>query len=388
MVRSVSLLLVAQVLVLSLWFSASAVIPSLAADHGLLASQLAGLASATQIGFVLGALVFAITGLPDRMAPQTLFALAAVMAALFNLVLLLVPPTGLTAQASRMLVGLCLAGVYPVGLKIAVGWSERRRGLITSLLVGALALGSALPHAVALLGGVDWRSTLWTTSLLAGFGAVAVWFTKVGPFHRQASQFNARSIMTVWNNRKIRAAFFGYFGHMWELYAFWAWVGIAAAAAAMNAGRTDTAAFGSLVAFIAIAAGALACVPAGWLADRFGKVIVARGAMILSAGAGLIAAATFDGNLLVFAAVLVFWGVAIIPDSPQFSALVADHAPSDQVGSLMTLQTAIGFLITWATIQIVPEIVTGFGWPAAFGFLALGPIMGAWAVGTAQRIIK
>jgi MFS family permease len=388
MVRSVSLLLVAQVLVLSLWFSASAVIPSLAASHDMLPYQLAGLLSATQIGFVIGALVFAITGLPDRMPPQILFATAAILAALLNLVLLVVSPSGVLALASRVLVGFCLAGVYPVGLKIAVGWSEKRRGLITSLLVGALALGSALPYAVALLGGVDWRVTLWATSLLACAGAVAVWFTSVGPFHRQAAQFNPKSILTAWNNRAIRSAFLGYFGHMWEVYAFWAWVGVAVSAAAVSAGRVDANSFGSLTAFVAISAGALACVPAGLLADRFGKVVVARSAMVLSAGAGLMAALTFDGNLMVFVLVMVFWSAAIVPDSPQFSALVADHAPPDQVGSLMTLQTAIGFLVTCATIQIMPEIVTAFGWPTAFVFLAIGPVFGVWIIGQVHRIPK
>lgn len=379
MIRSLVLLLFAQVAVLSLWFSAASILPALAAANDLNVAALAGLSAATQVGFVAGALALAVSGLPDRVRPQRLFAVFAVVAASANLTLFIFPPEGLVALISRGVVGFALAGVYPVGLKIAVGWSVKRRGLIASLLVGALTLGSASPHLAVYLGGVDWQLTLMVTSSAGVLGAVAILFCDVGPYHQRAAQFDPRAIMAAWHNKPVRYAFFGYFGHMWELYAFWAWVGVAAGVAAK--GRTeDPTLYGSIVAFLAIGLGAVACIPAGFMADRYGKARVARIAMILSAVCGVLAAVTFGGSLMWFTIVLVMWGISIIPDSAQFSALVADHAPPARVGSLMTLQTAFGFALTVITVQFLPKFVEITSWPVAFLVLALGPALGIYAM--------
>lgn len=376
MIRSIALLLYAQVAVLSLWFSAAAVLPALANEHGLQAGDFAGLSAATQIGFVIGALLLAISGMPDRVRPQRLFASFSLLAALANMALLLVHPESFLALMSRLLVGFSLAGVYPVGLKIAVGWSVKRRGLIASLLVGALTLGSASPHFAAYLGGVDWRLTLIGTSAAALTGAFVIFFCRLGPYHQRAAKFDMKATAIAWHDKSIRYAFLGYFGHMWELYAYWAWVGVAASAAAVNAGVVAAQTFGSLVAFLAIALGAIACVPAGLLADRVGKAKVAQMAMLISAASGVLAAYFFDGGLYVFTGVLIVWGISIIPDSAQFSALVADHAPPERVGSLMTLQTALGFALTSITVQFLPDVVAIAGWPAAFLCLTAGPLLG------------
>lgn len=379
MVRSIFLLLFAQVAVLSLWFSAASILPALAAANDINVADLAGLSAATQIGFVGGALVLAVSGLPDRVRPQRLFAVFALIASIANLALFLLPPDGLQAFASRLIVGFALAGVYPVGLKIAVGWSVQKRALIVSLLVGALALGSALPHLAVYFGGVDWRMTLLATSVAGMMGGVAMLFCDVGPYHQQAAKFDPRSIMAAWQIKPVRYAFLGYFGHMWELYAFWAWVGVVAGVAATGHVENPQA-FGSLIAFWAIGLGALVCVPAGILADKFGKARIANTAMVISAVSGICAALVFDYSLILFVTALVVWGMSIIPDSPQFSALVADYAPPDRVGSLMTLQTALGFALTSITVQFTPQFVEAFGWPLAFLVLALGPLFGIFTM--------
>ncbi len=379
--RSLISLILAEVMVMSLWFSAAAVLPALASESGLTVGELAGLSTAVQIGFVLGALVLAITGLPDRMNPRLLFAVSAMIAAGANLVLLVVPADTLIAQLSRCVVGMALAGVYPVGMKIAVGWTVARRGLLVAVLVSALTLGSAAPHLVALLGGSDWRLTLIATSVLAGLGAIIVLNCQLGPFHGRAARFDPTAIRVAWTNIGIRRAYMGYFGHMWELYALWAWIGTAATLAATEALHPDPKAFGSTVAFVAIALGGLACIPAGWCADRFGKAAVARTALIGSALSAIASAFAFGGPLFILVIALIAWGITVIPDSAQFSALVADHSASEMAGSLMTFQTAIGFALSAISVQAVPFWVEQTGWHGTFLILAFGPILGAIALG-------
>lgn len=383
--RAVLRLVLAQVGALSLWFSAAAVLPALAEAHGLPVSDLAGLSTATQIGFVVGALALAATGAADRFDPRRLFAICSGLAAIANLMLLIVPPDDGLAWVSRAFVGAMLAGVYPVGLKIAVAWSQVRRGLVTSLLVGALTLGSSSPHLVALLGGTDAQATLLVTSGLAVISAVLVLSVGLGPFHRRSPRFDPGAIPLAVRDPGIRAAYLGYLGHMWELYAFWAWVGLASAQAASASGIEDSRRFGAAVAFAAIALGAAACLPAGWIADRYGKVPVARAAMLTSCLAGLVAAATFSGSLELFVAALMLWGLSIVPDSPQFSALVADYAPPDKAGSLMTLQTALGFALTAITVQLAPGVADRAGWPTVFVVLAMGPALGLLGLGRGGR---
>jgi MFS family permease len=388
MTRSVTLLVIAVVLALSLWFSAAAVLPGLAAAHGLTLAALAGLTTATQIGFVAGALALAATGLPDRRDPRAVFAAAAVLAAAANAVLLVVRPDGAAALVSRALVGAGLAGVYPVGLKIAVGWSEARRGLITGLLVGALTLGSALPHLVVLTsgrlaGGPDWRLTVVATSILAVAAAALTLGIGLGPFHRRSARLRVGALALAWTDRRIRLAFAGYLGHMWELYAFWAWVAaIASASAAASAASVivDPVRSGAAVAFVAIAAGGIACIPAGWLADRFGRARIAGGAMAISAAAGLAAAIGFGAAPWIMALLLIVWGSAIVADSAQFSSLVADAAPPESAGSLMALQTALGFALSAVTVQALPAAAALIGWPPALATLAIGPVLGAAAM--------
>lgn len=381
MVRSLTLLALCQVGALSLWFSAAAIVPLLAVDFAVPPDRLAALTTATQLGFVVGALSFAAIGLPDRFDPRVVFAVSAVVAAFANAVLLVVAPDSIAAVASRALVGAALAGCYPPGMKIAVGWSVVRRGLIVSLLVAALTLGSAFPHLLALVGGADWGPVVFWSSAIAALSALAIFGVSLGPHHKRAGRFNMDALWFAWRSKAVRAAYLGYFGHMWELYGYWAWVGTMAAIAATNAGHGDPVRFGSLIAFAAIALGALACIPAGWLAIGHGKAPVARAVLLASASSAVLAALTFSAPLEIFAAVLIVWGVTVIPDSAQFSALVADAGPPEMAGSLMTLQNALGFALSAVTVQLVPEVAAIAGWPAAIAMLAIGPAAGAFAVG-------
>lgn len=384
--RSMALLVLAQVLVLSLWFISSATLPGMLAEVALSPGRQAALASAVQIGFVAGALGSAALGLADRLDPRRVFCGAALLAALANAALLVVPVGGDLAVALRAVTGALLAGVYPVGMKLAAGWGQRDRGLLVGLLVGALTLGSSVPHLMAGWAGglgaaADWRLTVGLSSLGATLGAALVLGASLGPYHARAKGFSLRAMALAWTDRRIRRAFGGYLGHMWELYALWAWMPAAATAAFMaSMPRAEAQVLASWVTFAAIALGAPSAVLAGWVAGRWGKANVALAALGASLGAGLMTAASFGGPWGVTAVLFILWGIAVIPDSAQFSALVADAAPPDLAGSLMTLQTALGFLLTFVTVQLAPVLAGAIGWQAVLALLALGPVFGIAAI--------
>jgi len=379
--RSITLLILAQVAVLSVWFSATAILPLLANQYGLATSDLAGLATATQAGFVLGAFIFALTGLPDRIDPRRLFAICSIGAALANMALFITPPHTLIALLSRLMVGALLAGVYPVGLKIAMGWSARRRGLLASLLVGALTLGSAMPQLITFLGGADWRIVLLATSASAILGATLILTIGLGPYHVKTGHFSPRSLLLVTKDRKLRRAYLGYFGHMWELYAYWAWAPAALLASGLLG--SDPVIAGQYAAgwiFFAMVLGAVACVPFGLCADKLGKARVAKWLLWGSGISAAIAAVSFNSANAVFLLAILSWGLFIIPDSPLFSAMVADAAPAENTGSLLTLQTALGFALTILSVQLTPLIAENLSWSWAIAILILGPACGLSAL--------
>lgn len=376
-VRSITLLIVAEILAMSLWFVSAAILGDMSREANLSAGAQAALSSAVQAGFVIGAILSAILGIADRYEPRLVFAFFCIVAAIANALLLVVEPGSVAAIALRAITGAALAGVYPVGMKIAVGWGQKDRGLLVGLLVGGLTLGSASPHLLAYFGGADWRSTVLAASALAVIAALFVLAVRNGPFHTKAAKFNPNAITQAWTNRAIRRAYGGYLGHMWELYAMWSWIGVALAISFSHQMADDAAAqFAKLMAFIIIAAGALSCGIAGWVADRIGKAELTIIAMAVSGISALLFAFTFGGNVWVTVAVSIIWGIAIIPDSAQFSVLVADHAQGDQAGSLLTFQTALGFALTIVTVQLAPVVADIVGWPVMMGLLALGPAFG------------
>ena len=386
--RSLAILMLAEFGAMSLWFISAAILPAMVAEAAISPVRQAALSSGVQAGFVIGALLSAVVGLADRFDPRRVFTVSVFIAAVANLMLLWVVPGGDMAIAMRFLTGAALAGVYPVGMKIVVGWGLKDRGLLVGAVVGALTLGSAMPHLISLLGGADWRITVIAASVIATLAGVAVPFAKLGPHHSSSSKFDPKAVLQAWTNKRVRYAFFGYFGHMWELYAMWAWIGaIALASYSQTMDVTAAQRFATLTAAIAIAAGAPFCVAGGLLADRFGKAEVAIGSLVLSGLFAVLCAATFGGPVWISFTLFILWGIAIIPDSALFSAIVADVAPPDQVGSLMTLQTAFGFTLTFVTVQATPVIASSIGWPFAMVLMSFGPLFGIASMQSLRTIL-
>ncbi|MFK7858005.1 MAG: MFS transporter [Granulosicoccus sp.] len=380
-IRSITLLIIAEILAMSLWFVSAAILGDMSREANVTASAQAALSSAVQAGFVLGALLSAVLGIADRYEPRFVFAFFCIVAAVANALILVAIPGSFEAIILRAVTGASLAGVYPVGMKIAVGWGQKDRGLLVGLLVGGLTLGSASPHLLAYIGGTEWRVTVLTASTLAIVAALIVLAVRNGPFHTRAATFNPNAIMHAWTNHSIRRAYFGYLGHMWELYAMWSWIGVALTISFSYQMPSDTASdFAKLITFIVVASGTISCGIAGWVADKIGKAELTIIAMAISGSCAVLFALTFGASVWLTVFISIIWGISIIPDSAQFSVLVADYAEDDQAGSLLTFQTALGFALTIATVQLSPVIAAIIGWPFLMGLLALGPAVGIYAM--------
>lgn len=383
--RSITLLIIAEIAAMSLWFVSAAILGDMSREFELSKGLQAAMSAAVQGGFVIGALVSAVLGLADRFEPRYVLALFAVLAAIANALLLIATP-GVETILLRGLTGAFLAGVYPVGMKIAVGWSMRHRGLLVGLLVGGLTLGSAAPHLLSFLGGADWRITVIAASMLSLIAALLILRTENGPHHSSQSKFDASVLTEAWTNTSIRRAYGGYLGHMWELYAMWAWIGVALAVSfAYQLPASQAEELAKITTFVVIGLGAISCPLAGYVADRIGKAELTIVAMALSGLSAILFAITFGGDIRLTIIIAAIWGIFIIPDSAQFSALVADYAPAEKAGSLMTLQTALGFALTTVTVQLAPYIVAKTGWPLVMASLALGPLFGIYSMWKLRR---
>lgn len=376
---SIALILFAQVSAMTLWFSATAAGTALVANGEITGQQAGLLTGAVQLGFVAGTLLSAMTGTADRFDPRRLFAGAALCGGGANFLLLFTGFDNAATVLLRFVTGVMLAGVYPIGMKMAAGWTERAMGLMIGVLVGALTLGSALPHLFNAVAGVDWRVTIVVSSLCAVAAAAAILFAGIGPGLKRAARFRAGDALAALRRKPMMLANLGYLGHMWELYAMWSWIGVFLEWALAQAGSPLAARTG-LVTFAVIASGAAGCIVAGLLADRFGRTAITMGAMAVSgacaAGIGFSPAL---GAAAVIAIALV-WGVTVIADSAQFSASVAELAEPHLVGTMLTLQTCMGFLLTFLMIQAMPAIVSHVGWTFAFAVLAIGPVFGVLAM--------
>jgi MFS family permease len=370
----------AQFLGLTLWFSATAAAPAIAAEFALTPGATAWLTMAVQAGFVAGTLVSALLNLADVVNPRRLFAAGCLAGAAANAAIPLAGDGG-TVILLRALTGASLACVYPPGLKIAAGWFLERRGTALGVVVGALTIGSAFPHLLAFgAHEVPWRVLMGTSSLLALAGGAIVLFTVAdGPHVTASAPFDPRAIGHVLRSRGARLATLGYLGHMWELYAMWTWIP-AFAAAWIAAGGQDSARLGSLVAFVAIAAGAVGCVLAGRWADAFGKARVAGAALAVSGTCAVLSVALFGAPLPVLLLFALVWGFAVVADSAQFTALISEHSPRTHVGTAVTLQVCAGFLLTMASMRLVPAVAGWAGWQWAFLVLAPGPALGILAM--------
>ncbi len=387
-IRSIILLLLAEVAAMSLWLVSAAILPDMLRETEVSSFRQAALSSGVQAGFVLGALISTVFGLADRFDPRRVFAFSAIMAGVVNALLLVSSPGSSLAITARVITGSLLAGVYPVGMKIAVGWGQKDRGFLVGALVGALTLGSASPHLIALAGGSDWRLTVAAASGASVIAGILSLLVSLGPHHAIAARFNPTVLTTAWTNKRVRLAYIGYLGHMWELYAMWAWIAAATAVSySVSLPLLEAERLSKLTAFLAIGAGGIACAVAGLVADKIGKAEITIIAMAVSGTSAIATALTFGGPVWLTFAIVIVWGTAIVPDSAQFSALVADASPPDQAGSLMTFQTALGFALTFATVQITPILAATLGWPTILAGLAIGPAIGIIAMARLRTII-
>lgn len=386
---SITVLTIATSFGMILWFTTAATLPDMAREGAISDARQAWLSSGVQAGFVVGALIVAITGIADRLDPRRVIGICACAGAVANLGLLVVPLGGDLAIGLRILTGAMLAGVYPIGMKIAFGWGLSDRGLLVGLLVGGLTTGKSLPYLLAYIGGTDWRVAIIGASLIAVTGGGLAQIVGLGPGHARAKKFDPWSIRVAWTNPAIRRAYLGYLGHMWELFAFWAWIATAAATSySVTLGVQDAESLGKLTAFLAIILGAPFCVIAGGWGDRIGKAEVTIIAMAVSGLAAIVTAISFGGPVWLTLVLILIWGAAVIPDSAQFSAIVADHAAPEISGSLLTLQTALGFTLTIATVQLTPVAAALWGWPIVLAALALGPFAGIIAMRPLRRAAR
>jgi MFS family permease len=361
-----------QILVMSVWFAAAAAVPSLKADWGISSGAAGWLTTAVQIGFVFGALGAGLLNLADRIPVGPLVFGAGALAALSTAAVPLLAGGLVPALPLRFLTGVALAGVYPVVVRQVVSWFGSSRALAMGALLGALTLGSGLPHLVGAFGDLPWRTVLLVTASMAGLGALAALRLRLGPFKAPAAHFHPGYLAQMFRDRRQRDVNFGYFGHMWELYAFWAWIPAFLAAARPATSEAELA----LAAFVVIGvAGGIGCLLAGVAARRRSAIAAARLALLTSAACCAISPLAYAAPLVLLGAVAIVWGAAVIADSPMFSAALSVAADRRYVGTALTLQMAIGFSITAIAIRVLPLIADAVGWRWTFLALLPGPAL-------------
>ncbi len=382
---SLTVLLVSEVAAMSTWFATTASLPAIRAQAALSPFHEALLTSSVQAGFVAGTLGSALLSLPDRFDLRRLFAAGAAVAGIANILILFCDPGAAAIPALRFLTGACMAAVYPVGMKLAATWAAGDLGLLVGLLVAALTVGSAFPHLVAAAGGLDWRWPVAAAAAGALCAAGLIRWAGLGPNLPAAAPLRWDNALQAWRNPGVRLANLGYLGHMWERYAMWAWIGAFLSASFRARYGTAPPLGPELAAFAVVAVGALGAMGGGWAADRYGRANVAIAAMATSglcaAGIGLL----FGGSAGPLLAVSLLWGIAVIADSAQFSAAIAELSERSLVGTMLTVQTCLGFLLTLASIQLIPVVVGWVGWRFAFALLAVGPFLGILAMARLRR---
>jgi MFS family permease len=376
---ALGLLALALILSMTTWFSASAVVPQLRAEWSLSDSAAAWLTISVQLGFVVGAVVSSVFNVSDIASPRRVIFAGAVGAALANALFGFADGIEFGLPL-RFLTGFFLAGVYPPSLKLISTWFVRGRGVALGILVGAITVGSAMPHLVNGLGGLEWSVVIFATSILTLLGGIVAGFVvRDGPHPFPRAVFDPRQAGALFTNRGVRLASFGYFGHMWELYAMWAWflVFFSAALSEVGVPSGSTAAYAT---FAVIGVGGLGCFVGGILGDKWGRTNTTALMMAVSGVCALSIGLLFGGPAWIILVVGIIWGFAVIADSAQFSTMCTELADQAYVGTVLTLQLALGFTLTVATIWLIPVLETLVGWQWAFAFLVPGPLFGLIAM--------
>lgn len=370
------ILVLAQFLGTSLWFAVNAVMPDLQRELGWPTSAVGTLTSSLQFGFILGTLVFALLAIADRFAPRRVFLVCALAGAACTVGAWWMVRDYTALLAWRFATGFFLAGIYPVGMKIAAQWYSRGLGGALGLLIGALVLGSASAHALRALGGaLPWPTLMLGVAALAATGGLLLFFGTSDPPHAQArvTVLQWRALGTLWTDARVRSSVLGYFGHMWELYTMWVMVPLVLAT------RLQGAAL-SWAAFCVLGAGVFGCAGGGWVAQRWGSARVAGTQLAVSGLCCLAAFWMIDAGDALFYAWLLLWGITVSGDSPQFSTLTARNAPPQAVGSVLTLTNSIGFAISIVSILLFVSLAERVALGTLLPWLAIGPALGLWAL--------
>lgn len=372
-----SIIIFSQFCCTSLWFAGNSIINDLVSTYNLSAESLGYISSSVQFGFIVGTFLFALLTLSDRFSPSKVFFVCAVFGAFFNLGILYPNNSIYTLLSFRFLTGFSLAGIYPVGMKIASDYFEKGLGKSLSFLVGALVLGTAFPHLIKSFEfDLKWEIVIYTTSLLALLGGILILvFVPNGPYQKVAAKFDTSKIFKVFQNKYFRSAALGYFGHMWELYAFWTFVPVLLLAYSEFHNMTLNI---SLFSFVIIASGTLSCILAGYIAYNYGSKKTATWALTLSGVCCLLSPILFLlSSSALFIGFLLIWGMAVIADSPLFSTLVAQNSDPKSKGTALTIVNCIGFSITIVSIQLLNFLIAEFQLVQfVFLILAIGPIIG------------
>ncbi|MEO7360934.1 MAG: MFS transporter [Gemmatimonadaceae bacterium] len=387
--RILAVLAVAELMGMALWFTGSAVGPQLKTQFGLTTSQVGWLTIAVQLGFVTGTALSALFNLADIFSARKLFAVAAVCGAIANL-----PMAWATSLSvvlvSRFLAGCCLAGVYPPAMKMAATWFRAQRGLAVGTIVGALTIGKASPYLAQAFPSASVALVTQLASMSALLAGGIIFFAyRDGPFEFPARPFAWARVAEVLRVREYRLATGGYLGHMAELYSFWTWIpAFLAASEAQRALRANTephARITAIIAFGVIAVGGIGCIWGGLVADRIGRARLVSWAMAVSGSCALLIGFAFGRSWWLLAPLALVWGFFVIADSAQFSVLVTEQVPTHAVGTALTMQVSMGFLLTTITIQIIPPLVNAVGWQWAFPILAVGPLFG---IASIKRLVS
>jgi predicted MFS family arabinose efflux permease len=360
----------------SLWFAGNAILPDLQREWGLIGESLGAMTSAVQFGFIVGTLIFAFFAVADRYSPRIVFLACSLLGALLNFLVYLFVADFDTLLVFRFLIGICLAGIYPVGMKIASGWYRKGLGNALGFLVGALVLGTSFPHLLKGLGEtISWRNVTLAVSVVAALGGILMYvFVPDGPYLVKGTKFSLRALSIIFRSEGFRDAAFAYFGHMWELYTFYAFVPVALAAFMYSHPGVNVNI--SLWSFAIIGVGSIGCVAGGIMSRSIGSAKVAFVQLVCSGVCCLLSPLFFRAPTEVFLLVLVFWGIVVVGDSPQYSALVGASAPREYVGSALTIMNCIGFSLTIVSIQFATILSRYIKPEFLLTSLAVGPILG------------